>query len=71
MESPLTIVHNAEEQSSAIPQALPAELLGVDKALVLLAQGKGQLLLPYLEMLMREIRPLIELHEHIHSAGKK
>jgi two-component system cell cycle response regulator len=70
MASPLTIVRNAEEQFSATPQTLPAELLGVDKALALLAQGKGQLLLPYLEMLMREIRPLIELHEHIRSAGK-
>jgi len=65
-EDPQAIERSPEEQS----RELPAELLGVDKALALIAQGKGRMLLPYLELLMKEIQPLVELHAHIRAASK-
>jgi hypothetical protein len=53
----------------AIPAATPsppeAELISIDRALTLLARGREQLLLPYLEGLMRQLQPLLDLyHRH-------
>jgi len=70
MEIPLTIERDADVRSSVTPEAMAADLIGVDKALSLIAQGKGRMLLPYLDLLMKEIQPLVELHEHIRAAGK-
>lgn len=50
------------------PEPLPAALVSVDRALALIAQGQGRMLLPYLEQLMRDIGPLIELHERTRAA---
>jgi len=46
----------------------PSELMSVDKALAMIALGKGRALLPYIQILMREIQPLIELHDHLRKS---
>jgi len=51
------------EHSTSESFAFPSDLISVDKALVILAMGKERVLLPYLDQLMLEIQPLIELHQ--------
>lgn len=46
-----------------------AELISVDRALALLAAGKGSLLGPYLEALVRRVDPLLEFY-HSRRFGK-
>ena len=55
---------------SAMPLALilpmmPGDLLSVDKALYLLGQGRADVLAPYLEELMRQIQPLMDLSSQV------
>ena len=44
---------------------MPDDLLSVDKALYLLGQGRTDVLVPYLEELMRQIQPLLDLNHQV------
>jgi len=59
-----------EAVSPLVNGQLPSELMSVDKALAMIVLGKGNMVLPYLESLMREIQPLIDLHHHIQNAKR-
>lgn len=58
-------VENAPATSS---DTLAAGLMSIDKALALLAQGKGRMLLPYLDSILREIQPLLDFHRTIQKS---
>lgn len=63
--APLTDEHETTSRPAGLSSPVHTELMGVDKALALLAQGKSSLLLPYLDLLLREIQPLLDLHNKI------
>jgi hypothetical protein len=57
----------AIEDRLELPESSPSppvvDLISVDKALSLLAQGHEKLLMPYLDGLMKQLRPLLDLHQ--------
>jgi len=59
----------APMESRALATDEAAELVSVDRALALLAAGKGSLLGPYLEALVRRVDPLLEFY-HSRRFGK-
>jgi diguanylate cyclase (GGDEF)-like protein len=44
-----------------VPPSVLADLISVDKALQLIANGQGRLVEPYLKTLMKQLKPLLEL----------
>lgn len=59
-----TVVQDIESLEIAVEMPSPpaAELVSIDRALSLLAKGHEQLLLPYLEGIMRQVQPLLDLY---------
>lgn len=55
--------------AASAPADDAADLISVDRALALLADGKGNLLGPYLEALVRRVDPLLEFY-HARRFGK-
>jgi len=51
--------------TSAASLPMSGDLLSIDKALYLLAQGRADALTPYLDELMRQIQPLVDLSQHV------
>ncbi len=68
VELPENIDLAVESPSAASSEPLAADLMSIDKALVLLAQGKGRMLLPYLESMLREIQPLLDFHRTVQKS---
>ncbi len=57
--------------NTASDMTVPVELLSVDKALQFIAHGKGEVLLPYLEQLVQQLKPLLDFCREARNAQKK
>lgn len=53
--------------TAVVAMPMSGDLLSIDKALYLLAQGRADALTPYMDELMRQVQPLIDLSHQIQT----
>jgi hypothetical protein len=61
-----SVIPDAPATAVTEPASMPsADLLSIDKALHLIAQGKADLLAPYLDALLQKVRPLMDFSTQV------